>query len=506
MNLAKLRRPGGFAAALALVLLSLGAGAQGPDGDGPPSGQNGGRRGPPPQAYEACEGQAEEASCSFPTPNGSQSGSCLTMEDGRMSCIPSWAPRPPSARRAAAPPAAVPLAIPSSVVIPSDLAPAPAPAPVAAVVPAPVPIPVPVVVAAPAAAPAAPPPAEPTSGVPFAAGFAAAVVGAAALFAIMRSRAPSTEAAIPSAPSEPAKRTPSFAELAEGPTLVAPVPPPVMPSGFTQRPLGPNGGLLIGKNFETRREVGAGGMGVVFEATDLALDRRVALKKMRPEIGRNARGRERFLEEAKLVAKLSHPNIVGIHAIIEEAGDLYLVFEYVDGETLDDVLARRKKLTPTEAMKVLGEVADAVDYAHTQRVIHRDLKPSNIMIDRNGRAKVMDFGIAHQAKITISQLTVAEAFGTLAYMPPEQELGKAVRESDVYAFAAVTYETLTGGLPFPGPNFHLQKIEMAFQRPSASALPAGFEAVFECALQAEPKKRYRTSGEFVRTLQGALAA
>jgi len=208
------------------------------------------------------------------------------------------------------------------------------------------------------------------------------------------------------------------------------------------------------------------------------------------------------------VAKLQHPNIVGIHQIIEEAGELYLVFEYVDGSTLDDILDRQKRLTPAATVKILSGIAEAVDYAHEHRVIHRDLKPANIMVDREGRAKVMDFGIAHQAKITVSQLTQVEAFGTMAYMPPEQELGQAVRESDVYAFAAVTYETLTGGLPFPGPNFHLQKVSLSFTRPSAAVppLPPALDLVFERALQPEPKRRYPTTGEFVRTLTAAIAA
>ncbi|MCX5788840.1 MAG: serine/threonine-protein kinase, partial [Elusimicrobia bacterium] len=250
--------------------------------------------------------------------------------------------------------------------------------------------------------------------------------------------------------------------------------------------------------------IGLGGMGVVYEAVDLSLDRRIALKKMRPEIGMNARARERFLTEARTVAKLQHPNVVAIHAILEDDGDLYLAFEYIDGETLDDMLARQTRLSGQQAMRILGDVASAVDYAHTQRVIHRDLKPSNIMVDHLGRAKVMDFGIAHEAKVTVSRLTSTEAYGTMAYMPPEQELGQAVRESDVYAFAAVTYETLTGGLPFPGPNFHLQKMEMAFQRPSTASMPAALDRVFERAFHPEPKQRYPTTGEFVKMLQAAL--
>jgi serine/threonine-protein kinase len=263
---------------------------------------------------------------------------------------------------------------------------------------------------------------------------------------------------------------------------------------------------VVGGNYEIRRQLGMGGMGVVYEAWDRALDRRVALKKMRPEIGSSPRGRDRFLSEAKLVAKLSHPNIVGIHQIIEESGDLYLVFEYVDGITLDELLLREKFIAPPQALGILRGVSDAVDAAHREKVIHRDLKPANIMIDKTGRPKVMDFGIAHQAKLTVSQMTVAEAFGSLAYMPPEQELGKAVRESDIYAFAAVTYELLTGGLPFPGPNFHLQKSSLSFLRPSQAdaTLPRALDPVFERAFQPEPKARFPTTSEFVAVLSDIL--
>jgi serine/threonine-protein kinase len=249
-------------------------------------------------------------------------------------------------------------------------------------------------------------------------------------------------------------------------------------------------------------------MGMVYEAHDIALDRTVALKRLRPEVARTARGRERFLTEARTVAKLQHPNIVGIHAVIEDGPDVYLVLEFVDGTTLDDALAQRKRLAPRELLGLLDGVAAAVDHAHSHKVIHRDLKPSNIMIDRTGRVRVMDFGIAHQAKITVSQLTNVEAFGTQAYMPPEQEMGKAVRESDVYALAVLSYEALTGDLPFPGPNFLAQKLELAFARPSASdpALSAMVDEIFLNALQPEPGRRPPTASAFVHTLRGVIAA
>jgi serine/threonine-protein kinase len=266
------------------------------------------------------------------------------------------------------------------------------------------------------------------------------------------------------------------------------------------------GKTLIGGVYAVRSELGAGGMGVVYDAQDTKLDRRVAIKQMRPEIGQSARHREKFLAEARMVAKLDHPNIVRIHAVIEEGSELYLVFEYVDGVTLNALLDEMKRLSPQDALKVLPGIADALDHAHSQKVIHRDIKPSNVMMDRQGRVKVMDFGIAHQAKLTVSQYTMADAFGTYAYMPPEQSLGQAVRESDVYAFAAMSYEALTGDLPFPGPDYRAQKESMVFRKPSEAGISASLDAVFDRAFQPDPKKRFPTASEFLRTLEVGLRA
>jgi predicted Ser/Thr protein kinase len=488
---------------LAILIFSLTVAAaraqrDGPPGDGPRGG--GPPLAPPQFAVDACRGSAEGAGCTATTPRGTLTGTCALIE-GQLACLPDDGPRrgdrqrregrPARTTRDPVPPAPEPAAA-APVMIP---APAPAAIPV-------VPVPEPASVQAPPPAPAsAPEPSAPVGGLlPLAEVLAAA---AALLFVLWRIVLSFRYA--PTVPLPP----PTVPAPAAAPPVAAVVPPKLASAKtlIASLPVGPNGGLLIGGNFEPLRQLGSGGMGVVFEAHDMRLDRRVAIKKMRPEIGRSPRDRDRFLSEARMVAKLQHPNIVGIHAIVEEAGDLYLVFEYVDGMTLDDLILREKFLAPKKALEILAGVASAVDHAHDERVIHRDLKPANIMIDKNGRAKVMDFGIAHQAQLTISRLTMAEAYGTLAYMPPEQELGKAVRESDIYAFAAVTYEALTGGLPFPGPNFHLQKASMSFLRPSEAdpTLPRGVDAVFERALQPEPKSRYPTTGEFLLALDGALA-
>lgn len=255
-------------------------------------------------------------------------------------------------------------------------------------------------------------------------------------------------------------------------------------------------GTLIGGRYELVSQVGEGGMGVVFQAFDRQLDRRVALKKMRPEIQANAAHREKFVEEARLISRLSHPYIVGVHEIIEEDGDIYLVFDFIDGKPLSAVLAEKKRLNLGEARKVFHDVCDAVDAAHRARVLHRDLKPSNIMVDVKGYVKVMDFGLAREVKESLTHLTQKDAGGTLAYMAPEQHLGHCSRASDVYSLGVCFYETLTGKLPFRGPDFLAQKERMRYEPPRSIVpeLPPALDAVLGAALAPDPRHR----------LQGAL--
>jgi serine/threonine-protein kinase len=264
----------------------------------------------------------------------------------------------------------------------------------------------------------------------------------------------------------------------------------------------------LAKTYELRKEIGRGGMGVVYEAYDVSLARKVAIKEMRAEIARSSQDRERFLTEARTVAKFQHPNIVSIHSILDEGGRAYLVFEHVEGETLDKVLGRFRRLAPTVAMPLFSGIADALEYAHSRKVIHRDLKPANVMVTEEDVVKVMDFGIAHEAKQTLARLTNAEASGTLAYMPPEQELGQVSTASDVFAFAVLAYETLVGKLPYPGPNFIAQKNARIFERPNHAdpALPKALDAAFERALDPDPGKRPHTAREFLQSLEAAFSA
>ncbi|MBI4677772.1 MAG: protein kinase [Elusimicrobia bacterium] len=269
---------------------------------------------------------------------------------------------------------------------------------------------------------------------------------------------------------------------------------------FAPGTVGP--GTLLGGTYRVERELGKGGMGVVYEAMDVKLQRPVALKHLKREAYDSPEMRERFLKEARLVAKLRHPHLAEIFAVVGEE-DLYLVFELVQGEGLDKVISRRGRLTLEEAKRVVGEVCGALEYAHQERVIHRDLKPSNVMFDKDGKAKVMDFGIAHEARGS-STLTQTAAWGTPPYMAPEAEGGRVGVESDLYALAVMTYEMLTGARPFPGPYFLEKKLKKEYPPATAvnGALPKSVDAFFAKALEPEPERRHRSAAEFAAAFRG----
>ncbi len=270
--------------------------------------------------------------------------------------------------------------------------------------------------------------------------------------------------------------------------------------------LGAEGSLIDG-HVRLDQALGSGGMGVVYEGRDLRLDRRVAVKKMRGDVNASPRARERFIAEARIVAQLSHPNVVTIHSVTEYAGEIYLVFEYVDGRTLADLISPRRPSALGSVISVLRGVAEALDYAHRKGVIHRDLKPSNIMVTREGLAKVMDFGIASFAREALTRLTQTGAvLGTPAYMAPEQALGQPVPQSDVYSLALCAYEALSGRLPFDGTHEGMlkRKIEGPLDPLSRHYKEDSgrLDAVFAKALDPDPGRRYQSAGEFVEALAG----
>lgn len=257
-------------------------------------------------------------------------------------------------------------------------------------------------------------------------------------------------------------------------------------------------GTVLNANFEITKELGKGGMGVVYEAKDITLDRLVAIKRMREEIVSSKKELDMFLSEARLVASLKHLNLVEIYSIFREHDQLYLVFELVTGKSLYGMLEEGEPLAHKTVKSVIRQAAEGLDYAHSKKVIHRDLKPSNIMITGDDIVKIMDFGLAHQAKKTVAKLTKADAWGTPPYMAPEQELGTVSRESDLYALAVLTYEMLTGEIPFQGPNFLAQKREKVYKKPSeiVTSLPSKADEIISKALEPIPGDRYHSGKEF----------
>ena len=201
--------------------------------------------------------------------------------------------------------------------------------------------------------------------------------------------------------------------------------------------------------YDIEREIGRGGMGVVYLARDVRLDRHVAIKTLPPHLATDPTVRERFLREARTAGALSHQNIVPIHRADEIAGHVFFVMGFVDGESMAQHIRERGRLEPLQVVRELHDVATALSYAHEHGVIHRDIKTENILIDRHtGRAMVTDFGIARLAESTPLTST-GQLLGTVYYLSPEQVSGDKVdARSDIYSLGVVGYFALSGRFPF----------------------------------------------------------
>ena len=211
-------------------------------------------------------------------------------------------------------------------------------------------------------------------------------------------------------------------------------------------------GTQLSGRYRLDAQVGTGGMSTVYRAFDATLERRVAIKLMHRDIAADSDQLERFRREARAVAQLSHPHIVGVIDAGEEDGRPYIVFEYVEGETLKDRIRRLGRLPVDEAIAYAIEIARALGAAHGRGIVHRDVKPQNVLVDEEGSAKVTDFGIARS--MDDSGLTAeGRVLGTTDYVSPEQALGHDVNgQSDIYSLGIVLYEMLTGDVPFHGEN------------------------------------------------------
>ena len=272
---------------------------------------------------------------------------------------------------------------------------------------------------------------------------------------------------------------------------------------------------LIGKilaNFRIEQRLGQGGMATVYLGMDTQLDRPVAIKIINTMYQDEPEFARRFVDEAKIVARWRHENIISVYYADQDDGLYYFVMEYIEGATLEDLLKnyiQEGHLTPHDDVIRIGrDVANALDYAHEQGIVHRDMKPSNIMISRDNRVVLTDFGLA----LDMGQGSMGQVFGTPHYISPEQarRSADAVPQSDIYGLGIILYEMLTGAIPFDDPSATAIAVQHVTQAPPAPtylnpALNQQTEDVLLKALSKNPEERYKTANELIDALADALA-
>ena len=254
-------------------------------------------------------------------------------------------------------------------------------------------------------------------------------------------------------------------------------------------------------------ELGTGGMGVVYRAVDLLLEREVAIKRLRSEYASSATVLERFRKEAQLQAKLNHPNITQLYTLLQDGDSLCIVMEFIDGTVLRNFMP----LPWESAVPVVLQILEALDYAHRRGVLHRDVKPENIVIDHEGVVKVMDFGIAHAlgaARLTRERVVI----GTLEYMPPERILNREMdQRSDLYSVGVLLFEMLCGRLPFVNDSeYELLRAQVEAAPPPVGqfvpGIPEFVAAAVRLSLEKDPRNRYPSCADMATILRDGAAA
>lgn len=268
-------------------------------------------------------------------------------------------------------------------------------------------------------------------------------------------------------------------------------------------------GQKINDRYQIIKSIGEGGMANVYLAYDTILDRDVAVKILRGDLSNDEKFVRRFQREALNASSLSHPNIVEVYDVGDDAGQYFIVMEYIEGKNLKDLIKKRGKLTTSEVVDIMCQISDGLSVAHDSYIIHRDIKPQNIMILENGLVKITDFGIAMAMNAT--QLTQTNSvMGSVHYLPPEQASGKgSTLKSDIYSMGILMYELLTGTLPYRGDN----AVEIALKhlkeplpsiREILPDIPQSVENIILKSAAKNPKNRYNDAREMYEDLKTCL--
>lgn len=268
-------------------------------------------------------------------------------------------------------------------------------------------------------------------------------------------------------------------------------------------------GHELGGRYQVIERIGGGGMALVYRAHDILLNRNVAIKVLRNQFVHDEEFIRRFRREAQSAASLSHPNVVSIYDVGQEDEIHYIVMEYVEGKNLNEIIKERAPLQVDEAVRIASQICDALDHAHQNQIIHRDIKPHNILIGRNGRVKVTDFGIARAVTSTTITQT-GSVVGSVHYFSPEHAKGVTTGEkSDLYSLGIVLYQMLTGVLPFLGESpisVALKHLQEEFEEPRLlnPLIPQSVENVILRSMRKNPEERYQSAKQMLQDLETCL--
>ena len=264
-------------------------------------------------------------------------------------------------------------------------------------------------------------------------------------------------------------------------------------------------GSVLGGRYEIQKLLGMGGMGAVYKAHDLEVDRALGLKVIRPDLAGNPAILARFKQELVLARQVTHRNIIRIYDLSEAEGVKFITMEFVEGEDLRTILTKEGKLSPKEAVDIISQSCAGLQAAHAEGVIHRDLKPSNIMRDASGRVVIMDFGLAKTVQ-SDGMTQTGMMIGTMEYMSPEQAMGSELdARSDIFAMGLIFYELITGNMPYRAESAIASLVRRTQERaiPLSEVdptVPPAISKIVDKCLERDPKARYATVQELLDDL------